>query len=246
MLTRKFLWSALIILIILLFPGCESDDNGTSSSSKTPAPPTFSLKSMQLPAYLEASSNQDAQELKECIANAQNLEFYGCCFDAPAAEQNVEKSYTEPEWTLEWEENGLQKQLKITDQNERVSWEMYLTGTFKNTSVTDWLRMEAIQRKDRSNGHATLYKTGTSSINYEWIWYSFETGEYKLIRNCFHEEQTKIIITLQADHSGTVEIQGLNSKGVLEVKTRYIWYVNGKGEWWTYEDAAQTNHGVWG
>ncbi len=246
MLTRKILWSVLVIIAILLIPGCESDDNGTSSSSKTPEPPTFSLKTMHLPAYLEASSNPDAQKLKDCIADAQDLETYGCCFDAPAEEQRVEKSYTEPEWTLEWEQAGLQKELKITSQNERVTWDMYLTGTFDGESVTNWLRMEVIQRGDRSNGHATLYKAGTNNIEYEWVWYTFDSGEYKFIRNCFHDDQSKVVISLKADRSGTIEIHGLNSKGALEVKTRYTWYVNGKGEWWTYQDGSQTDHGVWG
>jgi len=233
-----------IVFLFFGFIACSDSDNPTKASD--PDSPQFTTRNITLPQGLTNSSNNDAQELVAMIDALENFESDGCCFACPADAPNQESSYSDLKWTLRWQcEQNLDNELLITTGQDRHTWQLFYEGSKDGVNFEHWKRMEAVQTFEKSSGHVNLYIENSRNTEIEWVWYNLTDGSYRFDKTLMVPEIYKMSLKLNSDYSGEFEIYSIDH-GKLDKTKRYVWYVNGKGEWWEYENGKQKKHGIWG
>lgn len=241
---NKFYKFTSLLFVALVFFACS--DSSNPAKTNDPDSPIFSTKTITLPIGLTNSSNEDAKELVDFIDDLSNFDQAGCCFACPKDATDRESSYCELCWEYQWAcDNSLNLELKITSGTDRNTWQLYYNGSMDGATFNHWKRMDAVQTFDQSSGHVNLFIENSVNSEVEWIWYHLEDESYRFDRTIMIPEKIKMSLKFNKDSSGEFEVYTIDN-GQLRKTMRYIWYVNGKGEWWQYENDKQIDHGIWG
>jgi len=240
---QKLFWGVVIFAVLtFLLTGCSEEDNPVKAPS-TPDPPTFSLRSIPLPDNLENSPNEMAQQAVSIIEEAMRFDNENCCFEKP----EVCKALTEKtgEWEYQWSDGNLTKNLKVTTKGDRDAWQFYLNGNSNGKTFDNFRAMDAVQQKNKSNGHVHLFKSNSIQIETQWVWYTLDNGNYLFTKESFAESRYNLEITIHTDKSGKIERYVLSPAGSMVYDVRFTWEANGSGAWWTYEAGQQKDYGTW-
>jgi len=238
MLLKKILSLFVLVPSVLLLT-CSSDEESPVSPTPKTDPPEFVLKEVTFPEKMQNSSDQMAKETIERIHQTMSFEGTGCVFEAPANSTAVTE--TTSAWEYQWTEDQVTNSLKITSTADRNMWQIYFDGG----SYSNWRYMDAVQRSDRTSGHVHLYRSSTSQIEHEWVWYTLENQEYKFIKQVYSDPNSKVEIAFKSDGSGKLETFLPGSGGSLVYELRVSWDNEGNGSWWTFDDGTQTGSGTW-
>ncbi len=240
---QKLFWGWVIVaFLMLVLTGCSEEDNPVSSPS-TPDPPTFSLKSITIPDNLKGSSDEMAQEVLAIVEDAMSLDNPQVCFEKPDdCEALTEKT---GEWEYQWSEGNLTKNLKITTKGDRNAWQFYLDGKSDGVTFSNFKAMDAVQQRNKTNGHVHLFKTNSNQIEIQWVWYTLDNGNYLFTKESFSEPRFNLEITIHPDNSGKIERYVLGPTGSMVYDVRFTWEEDGSGAWWAYDAGQQKDYGTW-
>jgi hypothetical protein len=230
-------------LIFFLIAGCSSDEENPITPTPPQTPPDFSLQEITLPQNMLHSTNTLAKQAITTIDEAIDFARCGCTFEAPD-EATLEKAEG-GEWEYTWSVVDLTKTMQITAVSGRYTWKIFYDGTQTGQEYNNWRYMDAVQSTDLSSGHVTLFKAGTVTTELEWVWYTLENTDYKLIKQYYGDPSYKVEITIKTDNSGKIDKFKRNSSGSMVFDVKYAWTSDGSGSCWTFEDGVQTSFNTW-
>ena len=192
---------------------------------------------------MSSSTDVNAQQAISLVTDALDFESSGFVFAPPnEAEAVKEKS---GEWEEKWSSGDLPQTLHIEAVSGRNRWKIFYEGAQGGKTFNNWRFMDAVQRPDLSSGHVTLFKVGTVETEVEWVWYTLEQNEYKIIKQYYGDPPYKIDISIKSDNSGKVDKFAPNSSGSMVYDVKFSWAADGTGSYWTFEDGKQTGFGTW-
>lgn len=228
------------LFVLLLITGatfwyCGDDgDNGTGPSD-TEEPPEFNIEFPTLPAKLQQSNNQYAQEVKLYLTAANNLSTsYLVYFDPPANAGVDGMEYT-------WTESGLTVHLNITESDDKIYWEARYSGSDGEHTYDNWLFLEAERNKDGTSMSFTVYD---KDIEGPWATFEYhedESGTKSYDFKAYGSNNMRLVAEIHSDSSGWVEQYDYVDNEFVK-NTRYEWDAQGNGQWWDYEEGT---NGTW-
>ena len=233
----------IICLVFLLVAGCSNDEENPITPTPTPKAPVFALKEITLPQHMLSSDDAMAKQAIAMVEEVLDFESCGCLFAAPGDAETIKAE--SGAWEYKWSAGDLTKTMQITAVSGRDSWKIFYDGSMDGRNYNNWRYMDAVQSSDLSSGHVTIFKAGTVTTELEWVWYTLEYNDYKLIKQFYGESPYKIEITIKPDNSGKIDKFAHNSSGNMVYDVKFAWKVDGTGSYWTFEDGVQTSFGTW-
>lgn len=240
---KAIIAAAMASLLLLVIAGCSSNEENPIAPPTTPKAPTFTLKEIIFPQHMLNSTDAHAQQAIALVTDALDFESCGCVFAPPTEAEAVKE--TSGEWEYKWTTGDLTQTLQISAVSGRNSWKVFYDGSQNGTNFNNWRFMDVVQSTDLSSGHITLFKAGTVETEMEWVWYTLEQNEYKLIKQYYGDPPYKIDISVKKDNSGKIDKFAPNTSGSMVYDVKFSWAADGTGSYWTFEDGKQTGFGTW-
>lgn len=237
---------AFCLIALVIFAACSSNEDNPVTTPLTSNPPIFSIQSVTAPSKMLTSSNKMAKEAVTLLNNCGNFEACGCCFSPDENAQDLTIVSDNPyHWKYTWAEGTIAPTLIITTDANQDKWDLYLSGYDNQTTFNNWKKMAAVQSKDYKTGHVSIYKPNTATLIIDWIWNTKENGEFQLTKTCHEAGEYKLIVTVTATESVDLTKYELNANNQFAKSIKYTWDKDGKGQWWTYENNAESGSGSW-
>ena len=252
---RGFSFKAAVILMVLavaLLAGCSKEESTTPaapSNNTNDNPPSFGVQQVTPPSEMTQSQDPYAQQAAAYVAMANAFASYTSYLSPPSNMEAPEltSSYAGPPWTYTWSVNNGEDNFTVTltidETTSSYTWNVVVTGVFDGQTLDHFLFIEGEQAKDGKSGSLTIHDPETQGIAVTVNWNYDESNAYHLTYEVPGE--AKIVATVNQDDSGSVAYYEWNGSA-FEMVFRAVWNADGSGEWWTYEEGAQTGHGTWG
>ncbi len=241
----KLFFLVVISFAISMMLSCSKDDDSDNGNQDNDAP-EFQAKNVDVPDYMEQSSDPYASMAVNYVTMANSFTGYTSSFTPPTKSTGFLKSTMDGPWTYTWTVedggNSYTVTLTITEEADGYSWTLTITGIMNGIELNNFVYMEAWQSHDEKSGSFKLYSPETGEAIMIVTWDMDENGVY----TCTFEIPGDVLIEVIAnpDGSGSLEVKKWHDTQYL-LSFKAVWDSTGHGEWWTYDKGVLQDHGTW-
>jgi len=223
-----------VILVLAVAAGCSKKSTGPSKDEM----PEFNGPNVQVPAALTANAGDPQVDYAIQLAEAfGQMGGFSDWMEPPT--RPVGKTMGDDVWEETWtDEDGVSITLRVQETSTQITWQLILSGDLGDgLIVNNFTILSAMEKKDGSEGYLKIYDPESGEEFFVWAWTSDSTGLNVTFN--FAGDFWEIKGRYNNDGSGWLEEYW---EGALTFKI--VWTAAGTGEWWTYNNGVQTDHGT--
>ncbi|HEX2865615.1 MAG TPA: hypothetical protein VHO03_01160 [Ignavibacteriales bacterium] len=237
---KKFYSLFILLLLSLVITSCsKKDDNptGPEASGTAPTFPTITFK----------GPNTSSTDTYATQTNSVITAFNGFpqMLSGPFSAVKPSSEGGDWKWVVS-PGNGATETFYATKNSDgSFTWRLILNGKVDadEDAYNNWKAVDGYTSADGKNGNWKIYKPNTTSTVAEFSWTTNSSGTLTgtIIEYDGSTVSSKMEVVNNADNSGSLKQYGANA--VLEFQSS--WKADGSGEWHSYNNGVEDNHGNW-